>query len=85
LLVTVDEPRRNSADVRGGTNEQEYDEKERLKIEERGLRYSSGAESVACHVQTEVRRKERTMVLLEVVFVADGVSRAASKQAPVAR
>jgi hypothetical protein len=85
LLVTVDEPRRNSADVRAGTNEQEYDEEERLEIEERGLKQCSGTQSVACHVQIEVTRKERTMVLLELVFVADGVARATSKQAPVAR
>jgi hypothetical protein len=41
LLVTVDEPRRNSADVRAGTDEQEYHEEERLEIEQRRLRWSS--------------------------------------------
>jgi hypothetical protein len=38
LLVTVDKPRRNSADVRASTDEQEDDEQEGLKVKERGLR-----------------------------------------------
>ena len=37
LLVAVNEPRRNCADVRAGTDEQEDDEQEGLEVEERGL------------------------------------------------
>ena len=43
LLVTVDEPRRNGAYVCAGTDEQEDDEQEGLEVEERGLRWGSGA------------------------------------------
>jgi hypothetical protein len=43
LLVTVNEPRRNRADVRAGTNEQEDDEQEGLEAEERGLRLGGSA------------------------------------------
>jgi hypothetical protein len=43
LLVTVDEPRRNRADVRACTDEQEDDEQEGLKVEQRRLRWSTGA------------------------------------------
>jgi hypothetical protein len=39
LLVTVDKPRCNSADVRAGTDEQEDDEQEGLEVEKRGLRW----------------------------------------------
>lgn len=38
LLVTVNEPRGNGADVRAGTDEKEDDEQEGLEVEERGLR-----------------------------------------------
>jgi hypothetical protein len=43
LLVTVNEPRRNRADVRACTNEQEDDEQEGLEVEQRRLRWSTGA------------------------------------------
>ena len=43
LLVTVNEPRRNRADVRACTDEQEDDEQEGLEIEQRRLRCSTGA------------------------------------------
>jgi hypothetical protein len=44
LLVAVNEPWRNRADVRAGTDEQEDDEQKGLEIEERGLRRSIGAQ-----------------------------------------
>ena len=44
LLVTIDEPRGNSTDVRTGANEQEDNEQERLEIEKRRL--SGGGVSV---------------------------------------
>jgi hypothetical protein len=43
LLVTVNEPRRNRADVRACTDEQEDDEQEGLEIEKRRLRWSTSA------------------------------------------
>jgi hypothetical protein len=42
LLVTIDEPRGNSTDVRTGANEQEDNEQERLEIEKRRLCVCSG-------------------------------------------
>jgi len=43
LLVTVNEPRRDRADVRACTNEQEDDEQEGLEVEQRRLRWSTSA------------------------------------------
>lgn len=43
LLVTVNEPWRNRADVRACTDEQEDDEQEGLEVEQRRLRWSTGA------------------------------------------
>jgi hypothetical protein len=42
LLVTVNEPWRNRADVRACTDEQEDDEQEGLEVEQRRLRWSTG-------------------------------------------
>jgi len=42
LLVTVNEPWCDRADVRAGTDEQEDDEQEGLEVEERGLRWGTG-------------------------------------------
>ena len=39
LFVTVNQPRRNGADVRASADKEENDEKKRLKVEERGLRW----------------------------------------------
>ena len=46
LLVAVDEPRRDSTDVRTGAKKQEDNEQERLEIEKRRLRICGGGVSV---------------------------------------
>jgi hypothetical protein len=66
LLVTVNEPRRNRADVRACTDEQENDEQEGLKVEQRRLRWSTSAWEIR---QSGLKRKyvcgkTQTMVLL---------------------
>jgi hypothetical protein len=46
LLVTVDEPRGNSADICAGTDEEEDDEQEGLEVEECGLSWGFQCVSV---------------------------------------
>jgi hypothetical protein len=55
LLVAIDEPRRDSADVRTGTNEHKDNEQEGLEVEKRRLRVRWG---VACQFETG-RKEER--------------------------
>ena len=60
LLVTVNESRRNRADVRAGTNEQKYDQQEGLEVEQRRLPMHG---EVVSWVQKESMWKALTMVL----------------------
>jgi hypothetical protein len=85
LLVTVNEPRRNRADVRACTDEQENDEQEGLEVEQRRLRWSTNAWETR---QSGLKRKyvekhrpwcccccKRRMGLTRVARVARRVSR----------
>jgi hypothetical protein len=55
LLVAIDEPRCDSADVRAGTDEQEDNEQKRLEIEKGGLRVYSG---YPCQFETDRNGRE---------------------------
>ena len=65
LLVTVNKPRCDSADVRAGTDEQEDDEQEGLEVEKRGLRWGSGAQSSSVVSGRKTREKDGPWSLLK--------------------
>ena len=68
LFVTIDNPRRHSADVRAGANKQENDEKERLEVEQRGLQPELVAMKrlSSCQItKRKDRERTRTMGLFE--------------------
>jgi len=61
LFVTINNPRRHSADVRAGANKQENDEKEGLEVEQRGLRSELVAMkqlSVGSNYKTQGQKKD---------------------------